>query len=99
MADTEDLVAGLNKYVETQSLGDRTEGESTAQLVRNIGEQMGDVSIALGDGGGKGFKDSMIASRVQMPNRKTPYEVWAEKQKGPKKKVSTVRGQGRGLRA
>ena len=95
MADTDDLLNGLNKYVETQSLGDRTEGESTAELVSKIGRQFGEVSIAVDSvGGGKTYQSTLKKSGVQMPNRKTPYEVWAEKQKGPTKKVSE--GQQRG---
>lgn len=98
MADTtEDQVATLGKWVETQSLGDTHDGDSTAHLVQELGGQIGDVSISMSRAGVGTFKESLEKSGVQMPNRKTPYEVWADKQRAPAKKVSVRKG-GRGER-
>jgi len=88
MGDDADVLKKLSKMLETQSLGGMTDGESTQELLGKISAQMGDVSVMSGNDGN--FLRSMNTSTVQMPNRKTPYEVWSEKQKTPAKKVSML---------
>ncbi|GMH51096.1 hypothetical protein TrVE_jg4069 [Triparma verrucosa] len=87
MADsTADQIATLGKWVETQSLGDTHDGDSTANLVAGLGREIGDISVSVSRAGAGTYKETLEKSGVQMPNRRTPYEVWADKQKAPAKK-------------
>ena len=97
MADsTADQIATLGKWVETQSLGDTHDGDSTANLVAGLGREIGDISVSVSRAGAGTYKETLEKSGVQMPNRRTPYEVWADKQKAPAKKVRRE-GRGRGF--
>jgi hypothetical protein len=89
MGDEADVLAKLSRVLETQSLGfngSEMDSSSVGELMAKIGGELGDVTV--GSEGG-GFQTSMLNAKVQMPNRKTPYEVWAEGQQKEAVRVST----------
>jgi len=88
MGDEADVLARLSRVLETQSLGFGSvdDNSSTAEMLSKLNNEIGDVSIA--ESKNDGYNRSMMMSKVQMPNRKTPYEVWAETQQTEVVKVS-----------
>jgi len=77
-----DILAKLSRVLETQSLGDTTtDGASTQEMIAKISAQIDDVSIRDSTTGPSNFHDRAVltsSGKVQLPNRKLPYEVWAE---------------------
>jgi len=78
--DETDILAKLSRVLETQSLGGETnDGNSTQEMIAKISAQIDDVSIA--NTSQVNFHEMAInrsSAKVQLPNRKLPYEVWAE---------------------
>jgi len=83
--DEASVLAHLSLLLSTQSLGftDAGDAESTKELLAKMGGELEGVTVGEERGGGRGN-----SVRVEMPNRKTPYEVWAE---GRQQEVVRVR--------
>eukprot|EP00618_Florenciella_parvula_P018257 CAMPEP_0119466226 /NCGR_PEP_ID=MMETSP1344-20130328/982_1 /TAXON_ID=236787 /ORGANISM="Florenciella parvula, Strain CCMP2471" /LENGTH=412 /DNA_ID=CAMNT_0007498527 /DNA_START=293 /DNA_END=1531 /DNA_ORIENTATION=+ len=82
--DEQDIVARLSRALDTQSVALTDEGTSTHEMLNKLSEQINELhDEATGDGDeydeyddyNEGYDDS----RVELPNRPTPYEVWATK--------------------
>ena len=75
-----DILAKLSRVLETQSLGETTtDGASTAEIVAKISAQIDDVSMR--DSAVPEYQHAAMlnsSGKVKLPNRKLPYEVWAE---------------------
>lgn len=95
MDDQSDVLNKLSRLIETQSLGDMTDGDSTAELVAKIGAQIENISVGDTEVTENTLSGSRKVPVVEMPNRKTPFEVWSEKNKTPAKKVRRKEKKGR----
>mmetsp|Transcript_64984 Transcript_64984/g.89282 ORF Transcript_64984/g.89282 Transcript_64984/m.89282 type:complete len:410 (-) Transcript_64984:366-1595(-) len=81
--EEEDMMARLSRALDTQSVTLTDGGASTQQMIDMLAQQIDDLDVESKDEsewseGESGF-EYRIETRVELPNRPTPYEVWASK--------------------